>query len=50
MENLSLEKENIIKDIKNFIRLRKEQNYTAVKGIGNPFTQEKQTKKLKIEY
>ena len=31
METLSLEEENIIKDIRNLFRLKKEQNYTAVK-------------------
>ena len=44
MESLSLEKENIIKDIRNPFRLKKEQNYTAVKDIRNLFRQEKETK------
>ena len=30
MESLSPEEENIIKDIRNLFRLRKEQNYTTV--------------------
>ena len=29
MESLSLEKENIIKDMRNLFRLKKEQNYNA---------------------
>ena len=33
MQNLSLEEENIIKDITNPFRLKKELNYTAVKDI-----------------
>ena len=33
MEILSLEEENIIKDIGNPFRLKKEQNYTAIKDI-----------------
>ena len=39
-----LEEENIIKDIRNLFRLEKEQNYTPIKGIGNFFKQEKETK------
>ena len=37
MESLSLEEENIIKDIRIFFQLRKEQNYTAIKDISNLF-------------
>ena len=44
MESLSLEEENIIKDIRNLFRLKKEQNYTAIKGIKNIFRQETETK------
>ena len=32
MESISLEQENIIKEIRNLSRLKKEQNYTAIKG------------------
>ena len=35
MESLSLGEENIIKDVINFFRLKKEQNYTAVKDVRN---------------
>ena len=35
MESLSLEEENIIKDIKNLLRLKKELNHTAIKDIRN---------------
>ena len=31
MESLSLEEENIIKDIKNIFRLQKKLNYTTIK-------------------
>ena len=47
IESLSPEEENIIKDIKNLFRLRKEQNYTTIKDIRNFFRQEKETKTLK---
>ena len=47
MESLSLEEENIIKDIRNLFRLKKEQNYTAFKDIINLFKQEKETKAIK---
>ena len=33
MESLSLEEENIINDKRNLIRVKNEQNYTAVKDI-----------------
>ena len=46
MESLSLEEENIIKDIRNLFRLKKEQNYAAVKDIRNLFRQEKETKAI----
>ena len=47
MESLSLEKENIIKDIRNLFRLEKELNYTAIKDIRNLFRLEKETKAIK---
>ena len=47
MENLSLEKENIIKDIRNLFRLQNELNYTTIKDIKNPFGLEKETKAIK---
>ena len=37
MEKLGLEEENIIKDIRNLFRLKKEQNYTEIKDIRNVF-------------
>ena len=40
MESLSLEEENIVK---NLFRLKEEQNYTATKDIRNLFRQEKET-------
>ena len=46
-ENLSFEEENIIKDIRNLLRLEKELGYTAVKDIRNLFRLEKQTKAIK---
>ena len=50
MENLSLEEENIIKDIRNLSRIKIKQNYTAIKDIKNLFRLEKKLKQLKIEY
>ena len=35
MESLSLEEENIIKDMRNLFRLKKELNYTVFKDIRN---------------
>ena len=35
MESLSLEDENIIKDIKNLFRLKNELNYTAIKDTNH---------------
>ena len=49
MESLSLEKGNIIKDIRNLFRLKKELNYTAIKDIRNLFRLEEKVKQLKIE-
>ena len=47
MESLSLEEENIIKDIRNLFRLKKEKRYPAIKGIKKTFRQEKETKAIK---
>ena len=49
MESLSLEKGNIIKDIRNLFRLKKELNYTAIKDIRNLSRLEEKVKQLKIE-
>ena len=46
-ENLSLEEENIVKDVKNLLRLKKGLNYTEIKGISNLFRLEKQIKGIK---
>ena len=37
MENLRLEEEKTIKDIRNLFRLKKELNHTAIKDIINLF-------------
>ena len=50
MESLSIEEENIIKDIRNLFRLTKKQNYTAVKDTWNLFRLKKKLKELKIWY
>ena len=47
MKSLSCEEEKLIKDIRNFFRLKKELNYTAIKYIRNIFRQEKETKAIK---
>ena len=47
MESLSLEEENIIKDIRNFFRLKKQLNYTAINDIRNLFRPGKETKAVK---
>ena len=44
---LSVEEENIIKDIRNFFFTKKGHNYTKVKDIRNLFRQEKGTKAIK---
>ena len=41
MKNLRPQEENIIKDIKNIFRLKKELNYTAIKDTRNLFRQKK---------
>ena len=43
----SLEEEKIIKDIRDFFRLKEELNYTPIKDIRNLFRQEKETKTVK---
>ena len=47
MENPRAEKEDIIKDIQNFFRLKKELNHTAIKHIRKLCTLEKETKAIK---
>ena len=47
MENPKPEEENIIKDIRNPFRLRKELNYTTIKDKRNLFRIEKKTKAIK---
>ena len=51
MESLSLEVEQIVKDVRNFFRPKKEPNYTAIKGIRKHILdQKKKLRQLKIEY
>ena len=47
IKSSSTEKENIIKDIRNLFRLKKELNYTAIKDIRNIFRLEKGIKEIK---
>ena len=47
IENLRSVEENIIKDIRNHFRIRRELNYTAIKDIRNRFRVEKETKATK---
>ena len=47
MEIPSSEEENIVKDIRNLFRLRKELNYTAIKDITNLSKLEEETKAIK---
>ena len=47
MDGLNLEEENVIEDIKSLSRLKKEQNFTAIKDIRNLFRQEIETKAIK---
>ena len=47
MEILSLTEENIIKDLKNLLILKKEPNYTAINDIRIFFLQEKETIEIK---
>ena len=46
-ESLSLEEENIIKDIRNLFRLKKELNYIAIKDTKILFRLEKEKKGIK---
>ena len=47
LESLSLEEENIIKDIVNLFRLKKKLKYTIFIDIKNLFRLEKETKAIK---
>ena len=47
MENPRPEEENIIKDVRNLFRLKRELNYAAVKDIRNLFRLEKEAKAIK---
>ena len=47
MESSSFKEENIIKDIRNLFRLKKEQNYTGIKDIRNLFRLKKEIKAIK---
>ena len=47
MWSLIREKENRIKDIRNFFRLKEELNYTAIKHVRNPFRLEKEAEVIK---
>ena len=47
MENPRSEEENMIKDTRNFLRLKEELNYNACKDIRNLSRQEKETKAIK---
>ena len=47
MQSLNLEEENIIKDIRNVFRLKKELSYIAIEDIRNLFRSEKETKAIK---
>ena len=47
MENLCFEEQNIIKDMRNLFRLKKELNYIAIKNIRNLFRLGKETKAVK---
>ena len=47
MKTLSIEEENIIKDIRNIFREKKELNFTAIKDKRNLFKTRKKTKVIK---
>ena len=47
MENPRSEEENIIEDVRNLFRLKKELNYTAIKNIRKLFKLGKETKAIK---
>ena len=46
VESLSLEEENIVKDMRSPFRLKEELNYTAIKDIRSLFRLEKETKAI----
>ena len=50
MESLCLEEENMIKDIRNLFRLKKNKITLQLTVQENLFRKEKETKQLKIEY
>ena len=50
METLGLKEENIIKDIRNLLRLKQELNYTAIKDIRNFLEKKNKLYQLKMEY
>ena len=50
METLGLKEENIIKDIRNLFRLKRELNYTAIKDIRKLLEKKKKLYQLKMEY
>ena len=50
MESLSLQKQNIIKDMRNLFRLKRELNYTAIKDIRNLFRLQSVTKIIETHY
>ena len=47
MESLNLEEENIINDIRNLFKLKKELNYNEIKDLKNLFRIEKEAKAIK---
>ena len=47
IENSRPQEENIIKDIRNLFRLKKEPNYAAIKDVRNLFRLEKEAKAIK---
>ena len=47
MESVSLKEKNVIIDIINLFRLKKELNYTAIKDVRTLFRLEKETKAIK---
>ena len=49
MENERPKEGKIIKDVRSFLRLKKELNYTVIKDVRNLFRLEKKPKQLKIE-
>ena len=49
MENERPKEGKIIKDVRSFLRQKKEINYTVIKDVRNLFRLEKKPKQLKIE-